>query len=487
VLAFVGAVVLVSSLASSAGAGSGAPDLWLYGRHTTVGEGIISATAHLERLSLEVSPSNDRWVTIAVRNRSSEEAAFDVSATMPSAPFAATFEADGQDVTDAIASGTYRPTIRAGKRLYVYAQVSAAADAQTGQSSEIRITGTPAGGGAADQVRILLSVPPIRVWGVDYTGSVRCEATFPLRLLQPGYETHVRFRVTNLTDHDVSVYGFGTLRFLDASGTELWSSQPPWEGPFWGATLRPGQSKRMYAFDARVRWSGLLTVVPECGGLRLHMPHVVLPVAQPGAPSTVAAAIDAAVAVPGSPFQACPPGPTGSATTGSFTTPDGRDVPPLTLRCWAEVTQEQGFDVVSLQLVSPSDAPDYTIAADSGAFGAELPGSDNMLASRWDFVVTGDSVRPFLFLMQSRAMGTGRSYDYELHDGEWTSGGWAVCGHWEYAASMNGEYLILDWITGCDQSASPTPTPTPAPAEGSSAGTTTVHVGRQAVIVRRSA
>jgi hypothetical protein len=70
-------------------------------------------------------------------------------------------------------------------------------------------------------------------------------------------------------------------------------------------------------------------------------------VAAPGGP-TIAAAIQAASSVPGSPFSVCRPGPTGSAAIGTFETPDGKSLPPLTLRCWADVTQENGFDVVSL-------------------------------------------------------------------------------------------------------------------------------------------
>lgn len=478
-------VVAVFGVASSAipvaAAATTAPDLWVYGRNGTIGEGVISATGRGERLSIDVSPSDERWVAVSVKNRGSEDAAFAVTATLPSGPFTVTFEADGQDVTEALTSGTYEPAIRAGKRLLMYAVAVVASDAQTGDTGELRMTGRPAGGGDADQVRVVMSVPPIRVWGVNYTGTVRCEATFPLRLLQPGYKTRVSFRLTNISHHDVSVYGFGTLRFLDASGNELWSSNPPWEGPVWGTTLRPGRTKRMYAFDSRVRWSGPLTIVPVCGGLRVNMPNVVLPVAEPGAPATAADAIHAAVSVPGSPFQACPPGPTGSANTGTFSTPDGRDLPPLTLRCWAEVDEEQGFDVVSLQVVSPSDAPEYSIPVDQGFFGPELPGTDNMLASRWDFVVTADVVRPFLSRMQSRAMGEGTGYDYDLHQGEWSVGGYGQCGYWAYGASVNGETFMLDWITGCDQTA----TPTPAAAPASSARSTIEHLGARAVLARK--
>jgi hypothetical protein len=475
-------ILSVSLLPVPAGAGTPAPDLWLYGRRTTIGQDVISASGVGERLSVSIEPGNERSITVAIRNRGSEEATFLLDATVSTDAFSTTFEADGNDVTDAVTSGAYAMTIRPGRHSYLSVRVAAAPDAQTGDAGEIRITGTPVNGAAADQVRILSSVPPIRVWGVNYTGTVRCEATFPLREVRPGYGTRVRFRVTNLTDHEVSVYGFGSLRFLDTSGNELWSTAPFWEGPVWATTLRPGHSKRMFAFDARVRWSGPLTVVPVCGALRVNMPRVVLPVTMPGAPASEADAIDAAVAVPGSPFQACPPGRTGGANTGTFSTPDGRALPPLTLRCWAEVTPENGFDVVSLQLVSPFDAPDFSIDPSTGFFGPELPGTDNMLASRWDFVVTADEVRPFLSRMQSRAMGEGRSYGYDLHRGEWTLGGWGSCGYWSYGASTDGEVFMLDWITGCTQTATPS-----SAIGGAWAGSAVDRIGRTAVVVRRPA
>jgi hypothetical protein len=192
----------------------------------------------------------------------------------------------------------------------------------------------------------------------------------------------------------------------------------------------------------------------------MTMPSVTLPVEAPGAPATVGDAIADVVAVPGSPFQACPPGPSGAARTGSFETPDGRTLPPLTLRCWAEVTRADGFDVVSLELVSPQDAPDFTIPENTFVFGpAPLPGTDNMLAARWDFVVTADSVIPYYAIMYDRALGRGTSYFYLLHHGTWENGGGGSCGYEGAALSTNGETFFLDWISGCTQTGSGTAGP----------------------------
>ncbi|MGZ4114875.1 MAG: hypothetical protein ACXVQT_07340 [Actinomycetota bacterium] len=480
-------VLLVLALALApaipAFAAGSAPDLALYGRRTSVGRSVISGTAVHERLPVSVAPPMHRSLTVEVRNTGTATRSFTIDATTPSAPFAATYDAAGEDITAAITSGSYQATIKAGGRLWVSIDVSVSADAQTDQASEIGITGRPSGGGPSDQVRALLSVPPIRVWATSFDGSFRCEATFPLRELQPGYRTRVSFRVTNVSDVKRSFSGFGTLRFLDSSGTLLWSSEPPWEGPRFVDTFRPGQTKRVFAFDQRVRWSGPLTIRPVCGNLRMHMPTVVLPVAAPGAP-TVAAAIQAASSVPGSPFHVCTPGSAGSPTTGTFPTPDGKNLPPLTLRCWATVTQEDGFDVVSLQLVSPSDAPDFSIDVSAGVFGQELPGTDNMLAARWDFVVTNDEVRPFLSRMDSRALGDGTGYDYQLNDGQWSIGGHGPCGYLEYFASTSGTTFALSWITGCTQT---TPSPSPLVAPTTSDVPSVERVAPGAVVVRRPA
>jgi hypothetical protein len=118
----------------------------------------------------------------------------------------------------------------------------------------------------------------------------------------------------------------------------------------------------------------------------------------------------AAVAEPGSPWQVCPPGPFGEPATGVFETPDGQDLPSLTLRCWASVRREEGFDVVSLHLVSRSDAPAYEIGEGTEIGWWEgLPGEANMLVLRWSFVVTTEDARPYLSQMCARALGEGET------------------------------------------------------------------------------
>jgi hypothetical protein len=293
---------------------------------------------------------------------------------------------------------------------------------------------------------------PVRVWAVNYKGTLRCTATFPHGTLKPGHKTHVSITVTNLTDHRKNTYGFGYLEFRDQERNLLWDSSPRTEGPVPGLEVGPHQTKRMISEDARVRWSGPLFLTPVCGGLKVNMPEASFDVAQPGAPDNDSDAIDAAVSVTGSPFQACHPGSNGEARTGSMAPPTGRDEPDMTFRCWAEVRHEQGFDVVALNMVSPEDAPDYTIdESQSGFFpSGNLPGNSNMLAGRWGFVVTSSDARGYISLTDARATnGEGKIYSYNLRDGEWTIGGGGTCNFTSSSQDVYGNSFFLEWLPDC--------------------------------------
>jgi hypothetical protein len=109
---------------------------------------------------------------------------------------------------------------------------------------------------------------------------------------------------------------------------------------------------------------------------------------------------------------------------------------------------------VSLHLVSPSDAPAHEIAEDpSLGWWEELPGEANMLAVRWSFVVTAEDVRPYLLQMSARALGEGEAVTYALSGGVWEVWGGGPCGYESMGYAPTGEVLILDWISGCVQTA----------------------------------
>jgi hypothetical protein len=292
---------------------------------------------------------------------------------------------------------------------------------------------------------------------VNHRGTLRCQATFEDRILEPGRPIEVHLSVTNLTAEPREVGSHGFLEIRAADGTELWTSdgvigafEPTRRvGPHRTVKIHPGTT-------TRVRWSGPLLITPICPETgRLRMPTVSFDVEVPEPPASTDEAIAAAVATPGSPWQACPPGPAGEATTGSFQTPDGFPLPPLSLRCWAEVRHEAGFDVVSLHAVSPSDAPDFAIPGSTsmeGAFfdGGELPGEDAMYAARWTFTVTAEGARPVLSQVRSRTVGEGEARPYLLSGGAWEPFGFSVpCGYSLFGVDSTGRAILVDWITAC--------------------------------------
>jgi hypothetical protein len=353
------------------------------------------------------------------------------------------------DVTAAMVAGDYRVDVGAGQSTYFGVDVSASESTDTGDSATFVLSGSLAGGSTLDVIEAVIHVPPVRVWAVDYRGHFRCEATIPRRTLQPGYDTGAVFRVTNLTDRKRPLpFAVGTLRFSDASGEELWETQP-YGGPAFSSEIGAHRTRRIQTLDAAVRWSGPLTIRPMCGSLDL--PEVEVEVAAPGAPADDQAAVDATVDTPGSPFQSCDPEADGSTTTGVFAAPDGAALPALSIRCWADVRREGGFTVVALNLVSPEDAPDYEISEEPQVrFGSSSPpGEGNFLAVRWSFVVTTEEVLPYIALSVSRAVTDDRySPWYELRGGQWTRRGKSLCGHEGYTSS-DGSVLSIDWVTVC--------------------------------------
>jgi hypothetical protein len=259
-------------------------------------------------------------------------------------------------------------------------------------------------------------------------------------------------RVTNLTDDPLYAYTIGSLVIHDADGRLLDDTDDLLRfGPFPGP-IDPGETVDVWSLDTRVRWPGALRIRPRCAGIRL--PEVRLQVEPSDVDVDGADAIERAVAVSGSPFQECPPGPQGEPATGVLTTPDGRNLPPMTVRCWAEVGDEDGFATVDLFMVSPDDQPAYELGESPFESDPPIPDTGpNMFAARWSFVVTPHRVRAWRSVMRVHALGEGRVYDYELQDGEWRTGGYGTCGFDGYFQGFLGDLFVLDWYTGCDPGA----------------------------------
>jgi hypothetical protein len=130
------------------------------------------------------------------------------------------------------------------------------------------------------------------------------------------------------------------------------------------------------------------------------------------------------------------------------------------LRCWAEVREADGFDVVALNVISPDSAPDFTInegTSDMDALNGDLPGTGSFLAGRWSFVVVANArARPVYSMTRYRTAGTNDFPTYTLVRGAWAEGFVNAC-------SSNGEPRVWDssyayqfgfslgWISACSE------------------------------------
>ena len=213
--------------------------------------------------------------------------------------------------------------VRASSREKFRIYVTADATAETDQHRSFWIDATAQDAGVTDRVLATVQVPPIRSWGVNFAGTLRCTAVFPNRSVTPGTLVAPRFTVTNLTSATIDASGaFGYLIFKDAAGNQLWDGGPFEFGPSGPRALGPHETADLHVVDwTRVRWGGPLTVVPKCGYLKMRMRPVTLRVDAPGAYATVAEAIDAAVDVPEARSRRVTPGPTGSPPRASFRRP----------------------------------------------------------------------------------------------------------------------------------------------------------------------
>ena len=421
------------------------------------GDGVVSAD-YAHPIEISAPPTRWRYVSFRIRNTGHHDETFTIQGARGGRLFDIEFHARGwRDVTDRVDAGTFHVKVRAGHATELYMVGRARRAAETGDHFTVWVNASIDGGPSLDRAGARLVVPPIKVWATDFTGKVRCTATFPRRHVAPGGLTRVRFALTNLTDHRIERYpGPAYLRFRSLDGTKLFESAfyGLFGGPIIPVTLRPGQTRSLYGFDARVRWPGPLLVQPVCGDLRAHLPSARLDVPVADVSLRTKEAIEEAASYTKSPFAECPPGPNGQPGTGSISPPDGRHIPPLTLRCWADVRTEEGFSVVDLHMVSPDDAPSYEFIDDLFNLEPEVTAdAPDFFAARWTFVVTPRYAIPVRSLAEFRATGLGPGvYEYDLHRGRWHLGSWSICGVTGLAVAFTGSYFFLPFITGCDGS-----------------------------------
>ena len=298
--------------------------------------------------------------------------------------------------------------------------------------------------------------PPTSVRKENRSGTLVCQARFPDTVLMPGRPIEISLSVRNLSDRVryAGKHGYFVIRPL-GEPEDVWSTGAVVGPPLPEGRLGPGRIDRIGSgVTTRVRWSGPLKIRPVCPGTGINMGWTLFDVAVPTSPASTSEAIAAAVAVPGSPWASCHPGPSGEVATGILAPPNGEGLEPLTVRCSADVRHEVGFDVVALSMTSPVDAHDYVIPEPTNveeAFsgGGVLPGSGSMLVLRWVAVVTADEVRPVLFQSRARTVGSGEYPTFALRDGTWSRLWTSPCSSAPASFEPTGRSLWIDWYNAC--------------------------------------
>lgn len=293
---------------------------------------------------------------------------------------------------------------------------------------------------------------PMRVSALTHNGAFRCRAEFDEPVLRPGFETGVTFSVTNRTDRRRTVSAFGVLEFSDAAGDELWDTYPEYFGPPFIERIPAGGTRRIPTFDVRLRWGGPLTIQPECAGLRVDLASRTFDVSVPGPTPRPSDAILAIRPFTGPLTDACMPGARGQAAVGVLDPPPGADpdLQPLPVRCWANVRQEPGFDLVTYFIVTPDTLGRFEM--DDRCvfcfFGSRPPA--NMAAGRWDFVVTADQVRTVFSASGAKTnVSEGRTESFHVIDGTWHEEATSGCGYEGITIWFRGSGFSFDWVNAC--------------------------------------
>ena len=263
---------------------------------------------------------------------------------------------------------------------------------------------------------------------------LRCTATLPTDRLAPGLPVGMRFSLTNVSDRRVSYdfYTDGEVILRDSSGKVLWDPRERYPFPVHGTAtaspmiLKPGITASIPAAEPRIWWSGHLNLDLRCLGKQMGV--IPAKVAVPGPPPSASEALDRALSRTHGLFDRCWPSWDRSWTTGTMVPPDGADVPPMRVRCSAQVDRHPGFDAVSIYFVSPPETPPVTYPSTTYQLGAamveSLPGRHTAEAGRWLFVVTSDEVHEVAGLENViRTTGGGaEAPEYELYKGRWSRG-----------------------------------------------------------------
>jgi hypothetical protein len=193
------------------------------------------------------------------------------------------------------------------------------------------------------------------------------------------------------------------------------------------AEYPPGFTLPLGALDVSVRWEGPLTVRSACvyqGGV-IWLPPVQIQVRPSAPPISAQDAFDRALQRTGGLFERCRPTIDGRPVRGVIDPPaPAQGIASLTARCWAELSPQGSFEVVTFFIVSPPDASAVTFPSDLDSLRLSLlPKKKPTEAARWTFVVTRDDVRVVEPLDSVVRMDLGVSIDFVYKAPAWVANG----------------------------------------------------------------
>ena len=230
---------------------------------------------------------------------------------------------------------------------------------------------------------------------------VRCEAEVP-RVVQPGRPVGVRAWIENLRDEPIrhnAASSVANVVVYDGQGRLVWDSLDSF-GPdrailgIGDTQIAPGERVPLGVYDTPVRWPGPLTVTVACAleeNGTFELASVDVSVAVPGPTPIRERALPMAFQATRGFFGEC--GADGNPRVGAIPAPvRSSDVPPMEVRCLADIELHDGFAVVTIHFESPPDAP-RTFRVGRYLHETTAPdGPDPAIAGRWVLVVTENDV-----------------------------------------------------------------------------------------------
>jgi hypothetical protein len=214
--------------------------------------------------------------------------------------------------------------------------------------------------------------------------------------------------------------------------------------------VAPGETWTSPEDRTLVRWDGPLTITPTCLGTEL--PALAVDVGVSGPPPTVAEAISASAGATGELLEACTPIQQSEPTLGTIAPPTADDAPDMTAACSATVTPHDGFALVRMEVVTPSDAQGAVQVSHDPYHGLEsfsLPDDARSIeVVIWDVVVTQDRA----VVVGGRTVARTASADAMFPGWGWSGSGWEPGGMARCGGLFTGGGLNIEFISVCPPS-----------------------------------